>query len=180
MQNEHAVLYSFALYVLYVLLPIVPAVVIFKLFPDTKVAVSGPLQKLTVKTSGAFGAYVATVALGFFLVQGVEKRIDDLRATATSYKLNLKPIYVPRETEPNPFYVTVDLYLVVPGGPKIVNDSLYRVQRGQGGVIVNFDNLNLGDMIYLVTRYRDQEWRSDAIMTGDSQVQMSPAQPYGK
>lgn len=63
-----AVLFSFALYALYVLLPVLPAVVIYRMFPKTRVAVSGPLSKLSFKASGAFAAYVVTVFLGYSLV----------------------------------------------------------------------------------------------------------------
>jgi hypothetical protein len=65
--NVIAVLLSFGLYLLYVLLPLIPAILIYRLFPDTKVAVSGPLAGLTMKASGAFAAYVIIVALGVFL-----------------------------------------------------------------------------------------------------------------
>ena len=73
-----AVLYAFGLYVLYVLLPIIPAAVLFRLFPDTKVAVSGPLQNLTLNSTGAFGGYVVTAFLSFFVVQDVRAQINDL------------------------------------------------------------------------------------------------------
>lgn len=63
-----AVFLSFVLYTLYVLLPLVPATVIYKNFPNTKVAVSGPLSKFSVRASGAFAAYIVTVLLGFFIV----------------------------------------------------------------------------------------------------------------
>jgi hypothetical protein len=76
MSDNAAVFFSFCLYVLYVLLPLVPAIIIFKLFPDTKVTLSGPLQHFTINATGAFGAYVATVALGFFLVRNVEAQIQ--------------------------------------------------------------------------------------------------------
>lgn len=66
--NIAAVLLSYGLYILYVLLPVVPAVVIYRMFPDTKVAVSGPLAKLTMRSTGAFAAYVIVVILGFFVV----------------------------------------------------------------------------------------------------------------
>src|SRR5579863_8544360 len=79
MTHDDAVLYSFGLYLLYVLLPIVPAVVIFWLFPDSKVWVSGPLQNLTMKTTGAFAAYVVTVSLAFFPVRYVERQIAESR-----------------------------------------------------------------------------------------------------
>src|SRR5204863_7131339 len=75
MAYDPAVIYSFCLYVLYVLLPLIPAILIFRLFPETKVTVSGPLQNLTVNATGAFAAYVVTVALGFFLVSNVEAQI---------------------------------------------------------------------------------------------------------
>jgi len=75
MVGNPAVVYSFLLYMLYVLLPLVPAILIFKLFPETKVTVSGPLQNLTINATGAFAAYVVTVALGFFLVRNVEAQI---------------------------------------------------------------------------------------------------------
>lgn len=67
--NVTAVLLSCLLYALYVLLPMIPAIVIYRLFPDTKVAVSGPLANLTMKSSGAFAAYIVVVSLGFFLVK---------------------------------------------------------------------------------------------------------------
>ena len=82
MGSNAAVLYSFVLYVLYVLLPLVPAILIFKFFPDAKVTVSGPLQNLTVNATGAFAAYVVTVALGFFLVRDVESQIGFTRLYA--------------------------------------------------------------------------------------------------
>lgn len=78
--DNNAVLYAFGLYVLYVLLPIVPAAILFRMFPDTKVTVSGPLQNLTLNATGAFAAYVVTVGLGYFVVQNVNNRINDLTA----------------------------------------------------------------------------------------------------
>ncbi|MEI6847301.1 MAG: hypothetical protein WCK32_04565 [Chlorobiaceae bacterium] len=64
-----AVLLSCLLYSLYVLLPMIPAIVIYRMFPDTKVALNGPLANLTLKSSGAFAAYVIVVILGFFLIK---------------------------------------------------------------------------------------------------------------
>lgn len=69
---------SFVLYALYVLLPIIPAAIIFKKFPHTKVGVSGPLSRLSINATGAFGAYIITVLLGFFLVSETQQIISDL------------------------------------------------------------------------------------------------------
>jgi hypothetical protein len=70
------ILLSFALYALYVLLPIIPAAIIYKLFPKTSTDVSGPLAGLTIKAGGAFAAYIATVALGCVLVNRIADSID--------------------------------------------------------------------------------------------------------
>ena len=61
-----AVAFSLLLYVFYVLLPVVPAVIIYKLFPETKVALSGPFQNFTLNATGAFAAYIVTAGLGYF------------------------------------------------------------------------------------------------------------------
>ena len=73
-----AVFLSFVLYFLYVLLPMVPAIVIYRMFPDTKVGVKGPLGSLTINATGAFAAYVITVILGYFLVQNTHNLIGDM------------------------------------------------------------------------------------------------------
>jgi hypothetical protein len=49
----------------WVLLPLIPAVLIYSLFPSTTVAVSGPFANLTVKASGAFAAYLIVFAAVF-------------------------------------------------------------------------------------------------------------------
>lgn len=54
-----------ALYCLWIVGPLVPSILIYKLFPDTKVAVKGPLSGLTVRASGAFGAYLVVFLVAF-------------------------------------------------------------------------------------------------------------------
>ena len=48
---------------LWVLLPLIPAVLIYWLFPGNAVAISGPLAGLTVKASGAFAGYLIVFVL---------------------------------------------------------------------------------------------------------------------
>lgn len=74
-----AILLSILLWAMFVLLPMWPAIKIYKLFPDTKVGISGPLQGLDVKASGAFAAYVVTALLGFILVQNTQELIEDYK-----------------------------------------------------------------------------------------------------
>jgi hypothetical protein len=53
-----AALFAILLLLVMVALPLIPAVVIYRLFPNTQVAASGPLSGLTLKSSGAFSAYI--------------------------------------------------------------------------------------------------------------------------
>ena len=52
----------------WVAMPLVPAILIYRLFPNTQVAASGPLAGLTVKASGAFAAYLIVFVFIFPLV----------------------------------------------------------------------------------------------------------------
>jgi hypothetical protein len=65
-------------YALWALLPLIPAILIFLIFPDTEVATSGPLAGLTVKASGAFGAYlIIFAAIGIAIIE--KWNINDFR-----------------------------------------------------------------------------------------------------
>jgi hypothetical protein len=66
-----AALIAFELLVLlgvWVALPLLPAILIYRLFPNTQVAASGPLAGLTVKASGAFAGYLIVFVFIFPLV----------------------------------------------------------------------------------------------------------------
>ena len=52
-----------AILLLWVLMPLVPAILIYRLFPNTSVAVSGPLAGLTVRAGGAFAAYLIVLTV---------------------------------------------------------------------------------------------------------------------
>jgi hypothetical protein len=59
---------AIGLHVVWVLLPLIPAVLIYRLFPNTAVGVSGPLANLTVRASGAFAGYLIVFAASYPLV----------------------------------------------------------------------------------------------------------------
>jgi hypothetical protein len=61
-QDLEALLSFIALYTVWLVWPLVPAVLIYRLFPSTTVAVTGPLAGLTVKAGGAFAAYLVVFA----------------------------------------------------------------------------------------------------------------------
>ena len=69
------VLSLFGIYAGCILLPLIPAVLIYRLFPSTTVAVSGPLPNLTVRASGAFAAYLVVFAMTYPLVQTTKETI---------------------------------------------------------------------------------------------------------
>ena len=62
----------------WVSLPLLPAVLIYRLFPDTAVAVSGPLAQLTFKAGGAFGAYLIVFFSLFPFTTKVYNVVGDL------------------------------------------------------------------------------------------------------
>lgn len=70
------IVFGFILYILYVLLPLIPAIIIYKNFPDTKVGTSGVWGVLTINATGAFAAYLAVVAIGYFIIQDIQKNIN--------------------------------------------------------------------------------------------------------
>ena len=61
--------------ILMVLLPLVPAMLIFLVFPKTEMTASGPLQGLSIRAGGAFGAYlvVLLVLLGWLSWSDLQK-----------------------------------------------------------------------------------------------------------
>lgn len=61
-----------ALLAVWLLLPLLPAVLIYHLFPDTPVTATGPLKGLTINVGGAFGAYLITVLVAFSTVHSIQ------------------------------------------------------------------------------------------------------------
>jgi hypothetical protein len=96
--SVNAILLYLFLYALYVLLPLIPAVIIFKLFPNTQVAVNGPLSGFTVNATGAFGAYLVTVLLGYSIVANAGALIADM--VPTTWKVHVKIKLQDRNNQP--------------------------------------------------------------------------------
>jgi hypothetical protein len=75
-QNTAIVIYYTFAYLLAVLSPLIPAILIYRLFPDTKVTISGPLAGLTLKAGGAFAAYVVTFLLSMSIMSHFRNTLD--------------------------------------------------------------------------------------------------------
>ncbi len=68
MDNQQ-VLYGMLIYVLYVVMPLLPSIIIYKLFPNTSVGANGVLGNLKINATGAFAAYIITVILGHYVIK---------------------------------------------------------------------------------------------------------------
>ena len=78
------ILLSFVLFGLFVLVPIIPASLLYKWFPDTKVSAKGVLSKFNVNSSGAFAAYLVTVLVGYFVIAPINEAILGLVTTPSA------------------------------------------------------------------------------------------------
>jgi hypothetical protein len=90
---------SISLYMLWIFGPLVPAILIYRLFPETKVAASGPFAGLTIRATGAFGAYITTLLIAYplnlrlYSIMGSQlKPVWTLRAEVIASDAAGKPI----------------------------------------------------------------------------------------
>lgn len=74
---ETPILYSFLLYFLFITFPLIPAVLIYKIFPDSQVGATGVLGQLKINATGAFAAYLITSTMSFFVVQYAQGNITN-------------------------------------------------------------------------------------------------------
>lgn len=62
-----------------VIVPLVPTILIYKLFPNNTIAVDGPFAGLTVKATGAFAGYLIIFFLMYLKLDGIYNRIADFK-----------------------------------------------------------------------------------------------------
>jgi hypothetical protein len=73
------IMLSFALYLTYFLIPLVPSILIYKIFPSTSVVASGSFSGLKINSSGAFAAYLITLVISINALSETEARILEIR-----------------------------------------------------------------------------------------------------
>jgi hypothetical protein len=83
-------IYLGSMYAGWVLLPLIPAILIYWLFPSTAVAVDGPFANLTVKASGAFAAYLIVFAATYPLVQTTRDTIGGFQRQFWTVRAQIK------------------------------------------------------------------------------------------
>ncbi|HEX6375749.1 MAG TPA: hypothetical protein VFZ91_08505 [Allosphingosinicella sp.] len=75
--DESVIFWQFAFIACWILLPLVPAVLIYLIFPNTQTALGGPFSGLTLKSSGAFSAYFIVLLASYPVWT---RQSEDLRA----------------------------------------------------------------------------------------------------
>ena len=91
MSREMTVVMSLVgLHLLWVLAPLVPAILIYKLFPATSVVVNGPLAGLTVRASGAFAGYLIVFAATFPLIKNMENTFSGFQRSIWTIKAQIQ------------------------------------------------------------------------------------------
>jgi len=140
-----------------------------------KVEIGGTIGVFTVTIGGAAALWLG--ALVVFNAIYPESAIE----MAGPYKLRLNLLF-PLDNPPNPLSeaVKVNAYVQHQGQAAEAIDPSLRLDRGVGGLVVNFDNLQLGDKLYLITEDGNHKWRSDDMVTPTAQVQMNPIASNGQ
>ena len=70
--------FKILVFIIWFLVPAIPAVIIFKLIPNNKVFVNGPFQGLKINLTGAFGGYFLLIIASYLMVNKMifEKQPD--------------------------------------------------------------------------------------------------------
>lgn len=87
------------LLILWVSLPLLPAWATYKITPDQKMGLSGPLQGLTVRAGGAFAAYLVIFIL---LGLGGTGRAENILGNVTTTMWTVKADVVTFDSQGNP------------------------------------------------------------------------------
>jgi hypothetical protein len=77
------------MYVITLLIPLIPAITLYKLFPKDKITVKGKLTGFTINATGGFAAYIATVLLGFYMLNKFPEFINSTFNNNITARANL-------------------------------------------------------------------------------------------
>jgi hypothetical protein len=97
--------------ILLMLLPLVPAILIFLMFPKSSVAAQGPLQGLSIRAGGAFGGYliILLVLISWISFSGITKATRTWTVYANVYVKDDKGRLIdPSSLDPNGLAVSYE------------------------------------------------------------------------
>ena len=122
--DQSIVIWQYALNASWVLLPLVPAVLIYLIFPRTQVGLAGPFSGLTIRASGAFAAYFIVLLATMPLLTRQNRNLESLmRPTwVITGSIQLEDEDGRQLSFSNrgnsPFKIELDPQLVQPGGTR--------------------------------------------------------------
>jgi len=121
--SQNIVIWQYALNASWVLLPLVPAVLIYLIFPKTEVGLSGPFSGLTIRASGAFGAYFIVLLATMPLLNRQNHNLETLLRptwviTGTVHLQDEDGRELAFNNRTSPLTIDLDPKLVEPRGPK--------------------------------------------------------------
>jgi hypothetical protein len=159
--GQSLVILQFVLNAGWVLLPLVPAILIYRIFPDTQVGLKGPFGSLTIRASGAFAAYFLIFLVTYPLLKTINRNLEgEFRPSWT-----VKGRILPQDENGNPIaivegdgkrvqvslepdFVRVKPNLTFEAIVPEINQKVPAVSLrfvGVGTSFVDFDNLGEGD-----------------------------------
>lgn len=98
--NQTVTLLAFlALFLVWLFAPLVPAILTYILAPKERIIVSGPLQGLSIKATGAFAAYLTVflvcmpfVYMTWKSIRSMSKPYWDVEIPISTFDINAKPV----------------------------------------------------------------------------------------
>jgi hypothetical protein len=139
-----AIFLNLLIYLVFVLVPLIPAIVIYKIFPETTVGASGLLGNLKVNATGAFAAYLVVVVAGTFIIVNIQKLATEYVTDSTTWKVDSKVI----------FYDKSDNGWTV--SDRITDDSVQRKLDVRSNPDYSMKTLN---SVVFMTYYKDRQTR---------------------
>ena len=139
---DYQVMYSFVLYVLFIGLPMIPAILIYKKFPETKVGARGMLGGLKINATGAFAAYLVVSVLGFFIIRHIQGLITN--SGYQTWEITAKLQFLDVNNHPHPDQENLVKLTHISVQPFIKNqnsDFVQFIASGRGrDIIVSFSS----------------------------------------
>lgn len=77
------------LYILGLLVPLIPAIIIYKVFPKDKISFRGKISNFTINSTGSAAIYFSTILLGFYFISELPELIEGMGKTPCKIKAEL-------------------------------------------------------------------------------------------
>lgn len=164
---SNVTLFYIVMYIACLMLPLVPSIVIYKLFPDSKVTAEGEVSMVKFKAGGAFGAYIVTVLIGFSLIPLIRDALPEASGETTwTVKARLEL----RDAEDRPITHAALLERVkVSISPETVTNSnghlIVKIPGGDGEAwphpLMTLESKNFGTQSVDLTTLRQEDLEMD-------------------